>query len=69
LFIINDYVDIILYRADVLEEDGDRSTQADWEIVSINGRLNEKEPPMDPMTIVRNWKHLKGGDMAYDYRR
>ena len=52
------YVDIILYRADVLEEDGDRSTYADWEIISINGRVDKEAPPMDPMTIVRNWKHL-----------
>jgi len=55
------YVDIILYRADVLEEDGDRSTDADWEIISINGRVDKEAPPMDPMTIVRNWKHLPGG--------
>jgi len=55
------YVDVILYRKDVLEEDGDRSTNAEWEIVSINGRLKEEEPPMDAMTIVRNWKHLPGG--------
>jgi len=55
------YVDIVLYRADVLEEDNDRSTACDWEIVSINGRLKEEPTPMDPLTIVRNWKHLKGG--------
>jgi hypothetical protein len=55
------YVDIILYRADVLNEDSDRSTDADWEIVSINGRLREKAAPMDAVTIVRNWKHLRGG--------
>jgi len=55
------FVDIILYRADVLEEDGDRSTDADWEIVSINGRLKEEAAPIDPLTIVRNWKHLPGG--------
>jgi hypothetical protein len=55
------YVDVILYRADVLEEDGDRSTDCDWEIISINGRVNIKASPMDPMTIVRNWKHLPGG--------
>lgn len=55
------YVDVILYRHDVLEEDGDASTDCNWEIVSINGRLKEETPPMDPMTIVRNWKHLHGG--------
>lgn len=55
------YVDIILYRFDVLEEDGDRSTDAFYEIVSINGRLNKEPKPMDPLTIVRNWLHLPGG--------
>jgi len=55
------YVDVILYRADVLDEDGDRSTDCDWEIVSINGKASEEEVPMSPMTIVRNWKHLPGG--------
>jgi hypothetical protein len=55
------YVDLILYHHDVLEEDKDASTDAEWEIVSINGRLNEDPPPMDPITIVRNWKHLPGG--------
>ena len=54
-------VDIVLYRKDVLEEDGDESTGADWDIVSLNGRLSNKVPPMDPLTIVRNWLHLKGG--------
>ncbi|MBI9018174.1 MAG: hypothetical protein JEZ07_13035 [Phycisphaerae bacterium] len=55
------YVDIILYRADVLEEDSDRSTDAAWEIVSINGRLCETASPLSSMAIVRNWKHLPGG--------
>jgi hypothetical protein len=55
------YVDIVIYRKDVLEEDGDKTTGAEWDIVSINGRLNKNPKPMDPMTIVRNWLHLPGG--------
>lgn len=55
------FVDIVIYRKDVLEEDKDDVTGADWDIVSINGRLKKDPPPMDPLTIVRNWKHLKGG--------
>jgi len=55
------YVDIILYRKDVLEEDGDPVTGADWEIVSVNGRLHKDPPPMDSMTMVRNYRHLPGG--------
>ncbi len=55
------FVDIVLYRKNVLEEDGDNITGADWDIVSINGRLKKDPPPIDPMTLVRNWLHLKGG--------
>ncbi len=60
------YVDIILYGHEVLEEDGDASTDLPWEVVSVNGRLKEETPPMDPMTIVRNWKHLPGGTKMKD---
>ncbi len=55
------YVDIILYRKDVLEEDGDPVTGADWEVISINGRLHKNPPPMEAMTMVRNYRHLPGG--------
>ena len=55
------YVDIVLYRKDVLEEDGDPVTGCDWDVVSINGRLKKEPHPMDALTIVRNWLHLKGG--------
>ncbi len=60
------YVDIILYGHEVLEEDGDASTDLPWEIVSVNGKLKKDTPPMDPMTIVRNWKHLPGGTEMKD---
>jgi hypothetical protein len=55
------FVDIVTYRRDVLEEDGDLTTGAEWDIVSINGRINQEPVPMDPLTIVRNWMHLPGG--------
>ena len=56
------FVDIVLYRWDVLEEDGDRTDKnAMWEVISINGRMKKDDPPIDAMTIVRNWKHLPGG--------
>jgi len=57
-------VDIVLYRHDVLEEDGDCSTDAEWEIVSINVSPDVVEIPMDPMTRARNILHLKGGTDA-----
>jgi len=60
------YVDIILYHRDVLAEDGDRLTGADWEIISINGRLHKDPDPMRPLTIVRNYRHLPGGTKMKD---
>ena len=55
------YVDIIIYSEHVLKEDKDATTGADYDIVSINGRLKKSPPPIDPMTLVRNWLHLPGG--------
>lgn len=60
------FVDIIIYAKEVLEEDGDDYTGADYDIVSINGRLKKDPPPIDPMTLVRNWLHLPGGTEMKD---
>jgi hypothetical protein len=54
-------VDLICYHADVLAEDDDRSTNADWEIIAIKARASLEEEPMDPYTMARNFLHLKGG--------
>lgn len=54
-------VELICYRADVLEEDSDRSTTAEWEIIAIKARSSLDEEPMDPYTMARNFLHLKGG--------
>jgi len=55
------FVDIILYSHETLAEDKDNTKDSDWEIISINGRRNDEPKPMDPLTIVRNFLHLKGG--------
>lgn len=57
------YVDIVLYRYDVLEEDNDRSQDSYWEIISINASLH-KNTPMHPITMMRNELHLAGGTQA-----
>jgi len=57
-------VEIILYNKDVLNEDNDRSTNADWEIIAIKARASKEEEPMDPYTMARNFLHLKGGTSA-----
>lgn len=68
-----EYVDIVLYRKDVLEEDEtDREhlTGADWEIVSVNARMTEEPAPIPPQTMARNQlantEDGKGGSKA-DY--
>lgn len=54
-------VDIILYRKDVLAEGDENSTDADWEVVSINGRLTLEEMPIHPDTLCANHFGLDGG--------
>lgn len=55
------YASIVLYRHDVLEENNERQTDAEWEVVAIKARVTEEPEPMDPMTMARNFLHLKGG--------
>ena len=56
-------VDIIAYSHEILAEDGDapEPKQADYYIVSINAYATEADEPMNPMTMARNFLHLKGG--------
>ena len=56
-------VDIILYRHDVLAEDGDASSDAAWEIISINTwASDDEEEPMDPQTLMFNHFHVEGSN-------
>lgn len=55
------YASVVLYRHDVLAENNERETEAEWEIVAIKARVTEEEEPMDPYTMARNFLHLKGG--------
>lgn len=53
--------DVILYSREKLAEKNENSTDADWEIVSINAkRTTEPEPP-HPVTMMRNQLNLAGG--------
>jgi hypothetical protein len=54
-------VDIVLYRKDVLAENNENSTDADWEIVSINARPTNEEMPMSPSTLMANHFQVSGG--------
>lgn len=55
------YASVVLYRHDVLAENNERETDAEWEIVAIKARTSEEEEPMDPYTMARNFLHLAGG--------
>jgi hypothetical protein len=54
-------VDIVLYRKDVLAENSEATTDCDWEIVSVNGRITEDPAPIEPMTLIANHFQLDGG--------
>ena len=59
------HASVVLYRWDVLAENNERETDAEWEIVCIKARTSEEEEPMDPMTMARNFLHLAGGTKGY----
>jgi hypothetical protein len=52
-------VDIVLYRHDVLGDDA--STEATWEVVSINARPTVEEEPIHPETLLHNHFGSDGG--------
>lgn len=54
------FAKIVIYRADVLAQDDDRSTDCEWEIVSVNAQ-DEDNVPMSPTTMLRNANHEEGG--------
>lgn len=54
------YAQVVVYRADVLDQDNGRSTDAEWEMVALLGKI-DKDEPMHPTTMLRNTNHDKGG--------
>jgi hypothetical protein len=57
-------VDVVLYRRDVLEEDGGSVSGAEWDIISLNARPTEGPEPLTPMAMARNMLGLAGGTAA-----
>jgi len=53
------FVFVVLYSHEVLGAEA--TTDADFEIISINARVTAAEEPMDPMTMARNFLVLEGG--------
>lgn len=54
-------VDVVLYRKDVLAENKDNSTDADWEIISVNASPETGDVPIQPETLIANHFQLSGG--------
>lgn len=55
------YASVVLYSKEVLAENNEATTDADYEIVCIKARVSPEEEPMDPYTMARNYLHLEGG--------
>ena len=59
-------VDLILYRHDVLAENDEQTTAAEWELISINAiPAGVENLPMGPVTMMRNQLELPGGTQTH----
>ncbi|MFO0725870.1 MAG: DUF3228 family protein [Myxococcota bacterium] len=58
------FANIILYSKDTLGKNGERSTKADWEVVTIIASPVQNEP-MDPVTMMRNMLGKAGGTIVH----
>jgi hypothetical protein len=55
------HVELIVYSHEALDKDGEASSTADYELVSINARCTEEEEPPTPETMARNFLDREGG--------
>jgi hypothetical protein len=59
-------VEFILYSHDVLAENDEQTTNADWELISIHAIPKGVDKlPMGPVTMMRNQLKLSGGTRAH----
>ena len=59
-------VELILYRHDVLAENNEQSTSANWELIAFHAIPSGiDEMPMKPVTMMRNQLELSGGTKAH----
>ncbi len=54
-------VNLILYRADVLAEGNDRTTDCQWELISINARATDEPEPINVGALIANHFGADGG--------
>ncbi len=58
-------VELVLYSHSVLAENDEHTTNADWELISINAvPVGVEMLPMGPVTMMRNQLELPGGTKA-----
>ena len=55
------YVTAVVYHKDVLAEDGDRSSNAEWEIITLLAHSSNLPDPMTPGTLMANHFKADGG--------
>ena len=59
-------VELVLYRHDVLAENNEQSSTAEWELISINALPEGLDKlPLGPVTMMRNQLELPGGTAAH----
>lgn len=54
------FVDLVLYRKDVLEETHENTGDFEWEIITVLPKIDEDQP-MPPDTLMYNHFQLSGG--------
>jgi hypothetical protein len=57
-------VECVIYSHEILVEENDASSDAPWELVSINARPTEEPEPAHPVAMARNQLGLPGGTKA-----
>ncbi len=59
-------VELILYSHDVLKENNENTSEAEWELISINSIPEGVDKmPIGPVTMMRNQLDLDGGTKAH----
>ena len=59
-------IEFILYRHDVLKDNNENTTDAEWELVSIHAIPEGVDKlPIGPVTMMRNQLQLPGGTAAH----
>jgi hypothetical protein len=54
-------VEVVLYSNALLAASKDNTTDADWEVISVNASPEEGEAPIQPDTLIANHFQLSGG--------